>query len=58
MGNGLRLRITQKDGHKAKTRKENQIMKNRSFPYFVMEERADSPLVNSPNEEDNNERQL
>jgi hypothetical protein len=29
MGNGLRLRITQNDGHKPKTRKGNQIMKNR-----------------------------
>ena len=29
MGNGLRLRITQNDGHKPKTRKENHIMKNR-----------------------------
>jgi hypothetical protein len=29
MGNGLRLRVTQNDGHKPKTRKENHIMKNR-----------------------------
>ena len=29
MGNGLRLRITQNDGHKPKTRKENHTMKNR-----------------------------
>ena len=29
MGNGLRLRITQDDDHKPKTKKENQIMKNR-----------------------------
>jgi hypothetical protein len=29
MRNGLRLRITQNDGHKPKTRKENHIMKNR-----------------------------
>ena len=29
MGNGLRLRITENDGHKPKTRKENHIMKNR-----------------------------
>jgi hypothetical protein len=29
MGNGLRLRITQNDGHKPKTRKENHIMKSR-----------------------------
>jgi hypothetical protein len=31
MGNGLRLRITQNDGHKPKTRKGNQIMKNIQF---------------------------
>jgi hypothetical protein len=29
MGNGLRLRVTQNDDHKPKTRKENHIMKNR-----------------------------
>jgi hypothetical protein len=29
MGNGLRLRITQNDGHKSKNKKENHIMKNR-----------------------------
>ena len=29
MGNGLRLRINRNDGHKPKTRKENDIMKNR-----------------------------
>ena len=29
MRNGLRLRITQNDGHKPKTRKKNHIMKNR-----------------------------
>jgi hypothetical protein len=29
MGNGLRFRITQNDGHKRKTKKENHIMKNR-----------------------------
>jgi hypothetical protein len=33
MGNGLRLRIIQNDGHKAKTRKENQIMKNRNIQF-------------------------
>jgi len=29
MGNGLRFRITQNDGHKPKTKKENHIMKSR-----------------------------
>ena len=29
MGNGLRLRLSQNDGHKAKNKKENHIMKNR-----------------------------
>ena len=33
MGNGLRLRITQNDGHKPKTRKGNQIMKNRNIQF-------------------------
>ena len=33
MGNGLRLRITRNDGHKPKTRKENQIMKNRNIQF-------------------------
>ncbi len=33
MGNGLRLRITQNDGHKPKTRKENHIMKNRNIQF-------------------------
>jgi len=29
MGNGLRLRLSQNDGHKPKNKKENDIMKNR-----------------------------
>src|SRR5437016_7923855 len=33
MGNGLRLRITQNDGHKPKTRKGNQIMKDRNIQF-------------------------
>src|SRR5947207_3307813 len=33
MGNGLRLRITQNDGHKPKTRKGNQIIKNRNIQF-------------------------
>ena len=33
MGNGLRLGITQNDGHKPKTRKGNQIMKNRNIQF-------------------------
>src|SRR5207249_2868464 len=33
IGNGLRLRITQNDGHKPKTRKGNQIMKNRNIQF-------------------------
>jgi hypothetical protein len=33
MGNGLRLRITRNDGHKPKTRKGNQIMKNRNIQF-------------------------
>jgi hypothetical protein len=33
MGNGLRLRITQNDGHKPKTRKDNNIMKNRNIQF-------------------------
>jgi len=33
MGNGLRLRITQNDGHKPKTRKGNHIMKNRNIQF-------------------------
>ena len=33
MGNGLRFRITRNDGHKPKTRKENQIMKNRNIQF-------------------------
>ena len=33
MGNGLRLRVTQNDGHKPKTRKENHIMKNRNIQF-------------------------
>jgi hypothetical protein len=33
MENGLRLRITRNDGHKPKTRKGNQIMKNRNIQF-------------------------
>jgi hypothetical protein len=33
MGNGLRFRITQNDGHKPKTKKRNQIMKNRNIQF-------------------------
>jgi hypothetical protein len=33
MGNGLRLWMTQNDGHKPKTRKGNQIMKNRNIHF-------------------------
>jgi len=33
MGNGLRLRVTQNDGHKPKTRKGNQTMKNRNSQF-------------------------
>src|SRR5436190_18492703 len=33
MGNGLRFRITRNDGHKPKTRKGNQIMKNRNVQF-------------------------
>ena len=34
MGNGLRLRVTQNAGHKPKTRKGNQIMKNRNIQFL------------------------
>jgi hypothetical protein len=33
MENGLRFRITRNDGHKPKTRKGNQIMKNRNIQF-------------------------
>jgi hypothetical protein len=33
MGNGLRFWMTQNDGHKPKTRKGNQIMKNRNIQF-------------------------
>ena len=34
MGNGLRVWITQNDGQKPKTRKGNQIMKNRNIQFL------------------------
>src|SRR5258708_27497291 len=48
MGNGLRFRITRKDGHKPKTKKENHIMKSRKniLTYIVA---ALSILVTSAN---------
>ena len=48
MGNGLRLRVTQNEGHKPKTRKGNQTMKNRNIqfkPTAGFRSRCSSPAL-------------